>query len=182
MKPLVYIMAALGLALALTLPPSVFESANVDHELSTVAPLPPEPAVHAVTEMPEQEHDAELAAQEMPGQEHQPKLPAQEMTGQEHQPELAAQEVTEQALIPVPAGQEVTGQEPLPVYAGKAMTGQEYMLEHARVAQQTNGCFDVMMGMGCRIQSQIPVWNQFAAVFASHFGITCPVGTATLQL
>ena len=168
MKPLVYIMAALGLALALTLPPSVFDSANVDHELSTVAPLPPEPAVHAVTEMPEQEHDAELAAQEMPGQE--------------HQPELAAQEVTEQALIPVPAGQEVTGQEPLPVYAGKGMTGQEYMLEHARVAQQTNGCFDVMMGMGCRIQSQIPVWNQFAAVFASHFGITCPVGTATLQL
>ncbi|MDE0280802.1 MAG: hypothetical protein OXN16_06925 [Gammaproteobacteria bacterium] len=154
MNPLVYIMAALGLALALTLPPSVFDSANVDHELSTVAPLPPEPAVHAVTEMPEQEHDAELAAQEMPGQEHQPKLPAQEMTGQE----------------------------PLPVYAGKAMTGQEYMLEHARVAQQTNGCFDVMMGMGCRIQSQIPVWNQFAAVFASHFGITCPVGTATLQL
>lgn len=168
MKPLVYIMAALGLALALTLPPSVFDSANVDHELSTVAPLPPEPAVHAVTEMPEQEHDAELATQEMPGQE--------------HQPELAAQEVAEQALIPVPAGQEVTGQEPLPVYAGKAMTGQEYMLEHARVAQQTNGCFDVMMGMGCRIQSQIPVWNQFAAVFASHFGITCPVGTATLQL
>ncbi|MYH90556.1 MAG: hypothetical protein F4128_07135 [Gammaproteobacteria bacterium] len=168
MKPLVYIMAALGLALALTLPPSVFDSANVDHELSTVAPLPPEPAVHAVTEMPEQEHDAELAAQEMPGQE--------------HQPELAAQEMTEQALIPVPAGQEVTGQEPLPVYAGKGMTGQEYMLEHARVAQQTNGCFDVMMGMGCRIQSQIPVWNQFAAVFASHFGITCPVGTATLQL
>lgn len=156
MKPLVYIMAALGLglALALTLPPSVFDSANVDHELSTVAPLPPEPAVHAVTEMPEQEHDAELAAQEMPGQEHQPEL----------------------------AAQEVTGQEPLPVYVGKAMTGQEYMLEHARVAQQTNGCFDVMMGMGCRIQSQIPVWNQFAAVFASHFGITCPVGTATLQL
>ncbi|MDE0715439.1 MAG: hypothetical protein OXI10_11350, partial [Gammaproteobacteria bacterium] len=113
MKPLVYIMAALGLALALTLPPSVFDSANVDHELSTVAPLPPEPAVHAVTEMPEQEHDAELAAQEMPGQEHQPKLPAQEMPGQEHQPKLAAQEVTEQALIPVPAGQEVTGQEPL---------------------------------------------------------------------
>ncbi len=168
MKPLVYIMAALGLGLALTLPPSVFDSANVDHKLSTVAPLPPEPAVHAVAEMPEQEHDAELAAQEV--------------TGQEHQPELAAQEVTEQAHIPVPAGQEVTGQEPLRVYAGKAMTGQEYMLEHARVAQQTNGCFDVMMGMGCRIQSQIPVWNQFAAVFASQFGITCPVGTATLQL
>lgn len=154
MKPLVYIMAALGLALALTLPPSVFDSANVDQELSTVAPLPPEPAVHAVAEMPEQEHDAELPAQE----------------------------VTEQAHTPVPARQEVTGQEPLPVYAGKAMTGQEYMLEHARVAQQTNGCFDVMMGMGCRIQSQIPVWNQFAAVFASQFGITCPVGTATLQL
>ena len=154
MKPLVYIMAALGLALALTLPPSVFDSANVDHELSTVPPLPQEPAVHAVAEIPEQEHDAELAAQEM--------------TGQEHQPDLTAQEVT--------------GQEPFPVYAGKAVTGQEYMLEHARVAQQTNGCFDVMMGMGCRIQSQIPVWNQFAAVFASHFGITCPVGTATLQL
>ncbi len=168
MKPLVYIMAAMGLALALTLPPSVFDSANVDPELSTVPPLPPEPAVHAVAEMPEQEHDAELAAQEVPGQEHQPELPAQE--------------VTEQAHIQVPAGQEVTGQEPLPLYAGKAMTGQEYMLEHARVAQQTNGCFDVMMGMGCRIQSQIPVWNQFAAVFASHFGITCPVGTATLQL
>ncbi len=168
MKPLVYIMAAMGLALALTLPLSVFDSENVDPELSTVAPLPPEPAVHAVAEMPEQEHDAELAAQEVPGQEHQSELPAQE--------------VTEQAHIQVPAGQEVTGQEPLPLYAGKAMTGQEYMLEHARVAQQTNGCFDVMMGMGCRIQSQIPVWNQFAAVFASHFGITCPVGTATLQL
>ena len=168
MKPLVYIMAAMGLALALTLPLSVFDSENVDPELSTVAPLPPEPAVHAVAEMPEQEHDAELAAQEVPGQEHQSELPAQE--------------VTEQAHIQVPAGQEVTGQEPLPLYAGKAMTGQEYMLEHARVAQQTNGCFDVMMGMGCRIQSQIPVWNQFAAVFASHFGITSPVGTATLQL
>ena len=168
MKPLFYIMAAMGLALALTLPLSVFDSENVDPELSTVAPLPPEPAVHAVAEMPEQEHDAELAAQEVPGQEHQSELPAQE--------------VTEQAHIQVPAGQEVTGQEPLPLYAGKAMTGQEYMLEHARVAQQTNGCFDVMMGMGCRIQSQIPVWNQFAAVFASHFGITCPVGTATLQL
>ncbi len=154
MKPLVYIMAAMGLALALTLPPSVFDSANVDPELSTVAPLPLEPAVHAVAEMPEQEHDAELAAQEVPVQEHPPELPVQE----------------------------VTEQEPLPVYAGKAMTGQEYMLEHARVAQQTNGCFDVMMGMGCRIQSQIPVWNQFAAVFASQFGFTCPVGTATLQL
>lgn len=154
MKPLVYIMAAMGLALALTLPPSVFDSANVDPGLSTVAPLHQEPAVHAVAEMPDHEHDAELAAQEMPGQEHPPELPAQE----------------------------VTEQEPLPVYAGKAMTGQEYMLEHARVAQQTNGCFDVMMGMGCRIQSQIPVWNQFAAVFASQFGITCPVGTATLQL
>ncbi len=177
MKPLAYIMAAMGLALALTLPPSVLDSENVDQELSTVAPLPPEPAVHTVAEMPEQEHAAELAAQVVPGQEHQPELAAQEMTGQEHQPELAVQEVTEQVHIPVPAGQE-----PLPAYAGKAMTGQEYMLEHARVAQQTNGCFDVMMGMGCRIQSQIPVWNQFAAVFASHFGITCPVGTATLQL
>lgn len=152
MKPLAYIMTAL--ALALSLPPSVFDSANVDPDLLSVEPLHPEPAVHTVKEMP----------------------------GQEQNPGLAALEVMEQERLPAPAGKEATGQEHLPKYAGKAMTGQEYMLEYAGIAQQTNGCFDVMMGVGCRIQGQIPVWNQFAAVFATHFGITCPVGSNSLQL
>ncbi len=108
MKSLIYIMAAMALSLS----PSVFESANVDPEQSSIAFTPPEPVTHAQEEVP----------------------------------------------------------------------GQEHMLEYAGLAQQTNGCFDAMMGMGCRIQSQIPVWNRFAAMFASQLGITCPIGTDVLQL
>ena len=51
-----------------------------------------------------------------------------------------------------------------------------YMLESAGKQVGTNPCFETMMAMGCRIQSQIPIWNQFAAMFATTFGISCPTG------
>ena len=142
MKTLVYAMAALVLAMALSLSPFLFDSENVEPEQPSVTSLTREPAAHPVEGTPEPEPVQEHAGQEVKEKE------------KEHNLILAGQEVT----------------------------GQEYMLEHAELAQQTNGCFDVMMGMGCRIQSQVPIWNQFAAVFASHFGITCPVGTDILQL
>lgn len=49
-----------------------------------------------------------------------------------------------------------------------------YMLEQAGTRVASNPCFETMMAMGCRIQSQIPIWNQFAAMFATTFGISCP--------
>lgn len=51
---------------------------------------------------------------------------------------------------------------------------QTFMLEHADAPLSSNGCFEAMMAMGCRIQSQIPVWNRFAGIFAIQFGISCP--------
>ncbi len=49
-----------------------------------------------------------------------------------------------------------------------------YMLESASNQNIANPCFESMMAIGCRIQSQIPIWNQFAAMFATTFGISCP--------
>ena len=60
--------------------------------------------------------------------------------------------------------------------------GQAFMLAHAQAAQPSNGCIDAMVGLGCRMQSQIPVWNRFAGMFAHRFGITCPVGPTSRLL
>ena len=59
---------------------------------------------------------------------------------------------------------------------------QAFMLVHAQAAQPSNGCIDAMVGLGCRMQSQIPIWNRFAGMFAHRFGITCPVGPTSRLL
>ena len=61
--------------------------------------------------------------------------------------------------------------------AAHAQENQEqvFMLERMETTMRSSGCLETAMGVGCRMQSRIPAWNQYAGIFAARFGFTCPV-------
>ena len=86
---------------------------------------------------------------------------------------------SEQTRAPLSLLQSVTSMADAMEASRQATEEPAYMLEEANTNVASNACFQTMMAIGCRMQSQIPIWNQFAAQFATAFGISCPaVGSA----
>lgn len=88
---------------------------------------------------------------------------------------------TAQTLVPLTLLESVTTMADAMEAATDTVAEPAYMLEQANTNMATNPCFETMMAIGCRIQSQIPIWNQFAAQFATMFGISCPAGGAGIS-